>query len=241
VPATAVQEALRRLFEQWGRPQRIRVDNGTPWATWADLPAALALWWIGLGIEPIFNHPARPTENPKVERCNGLVGDWGDPQTCGDWATWEAQVAWAVRVQREQYETAAGCTRLAAYPALAHSSRGYRSAEEARVFDLERVKQHLGQGRWPRKVSKIGQITLYGKAYRVGREWRRENVWLSYDAGTSEWVITNAAGEELIRHAAEQITAEKICNLQVAHPRPPSRKKKRTNLAAHTPAQPYSA
>jgi len=64
---------------------------------------------------------------------------------------------------------------------------------------------------------------------------------LSYDAATSEWVIANAASEELIRHAAEQIPAEKIRNLQVAHPRPPSGKKKRTNLLAFTPAQPYSA
>ena len=27
----AVQAHLRRVFSRWGRPQRFRVDNGTPW------------------------------------------------------------------------------------------------------------------------------------------------------------------------------------------------------------------
>ena len=72
----AVQAALRRVFEQWGLPKRMRVDNGAPWATWADLPPAFALWLIGLGIKMIWNHPHCPKENANVERCNGLIGTW---------------------------------------------------------------------------------------------------------------------------------------------------------------------
>lgn len=79
MPAAAVQEALRRLFERWGLPARIRVDNAAPWSPWADLPAALALWWVGLGIEPIFNPVHCPKENAFVERCNGLIEPWGEP------------------------------------------------------------------------------------------------------------------------------------------------------------------
>ena len=74
-----MQQALRGLFVRWGLPQRLRVDNGAPWSTWADLPPALVLWWVGLGIEPIFNHRHCPTENAKVERCNGLIAAWGEP------------------------------------------------------------------------------------------------------------------------------------------------------------------
>lgn len=113
--------------------------------------------------------------------------------------------------------------------------RPYTAAQEAELFDLERVKAYLASGRWPRWVSKIGQITLYGKAYRVGREWRGEQVWVRFDATTSEWLIVGRDGKELIRHAAEQITSERIVNLNVAQPRPPSRKKQRQNLIAPAP------
>jgi hypothetical protein len=49
VPAIQVQDALRRVFARWGRPDRVRVDNGPPWGSREDLPTAFALWLIGLG------------------------------------------------------------------------------------------------------------------------------------------------------------------------------------------------
>jgi len=241
VPVAAVQAALRRFFEQWGLPERMRVDNGAPWATWADLPPAFALWLIGLGIQMIWNHPHCPKENAKVERCNGLIGSWGDPATCADEAAWRCHMAHVVTVQREQYRPAgSGSTRQERFPQLATNARRYRADEEAEQFDLERVKQYLAPGRWPRLVSKIGQITLYGKAYRVGRAWSGEQVWLRFDAVTTAWVIEDRTGKELVRHAAEQITVERIRHLRVAQPRPPSKKKRQT-LPAPPPPQHYSA
>jgi transposase InsO family protein len=216
-------------------PERLRVDNGAPWATWADLPPAFALWLIGLGIKMVWNHPHCPKENAKVERCNGLIGSWGDPATCADEGAWRRHMAHVVTVPREQYRPSGGSpTRQERFPQLATNERRYRAAEEESAFDIERVKQYLAQGRWPRLVSKIGQITLYGKAYRVGRKWRGEQVWLRFDAVTTEWVVEDRAGKGLIRHAAQQITAERIRNLRVAQPRPPS-KKKRQKLHAPPP------
>ncbi len=211
------------------------MDNGSPWASWSDLPTAFALWLIGLGIQMIWNPPASPKENPKVERCHGLIDSWGDPGTCADEAAWKAHLAYIATVQREVYRGRQGKTRLEAYPTLAAKPRPYTAAEEAELFDLARVKQYLASGRWPRWVSKIGQITVYGKAYRVGRAWVGEQVWVRFDATTSEWLIVGKGGQELIRHAAEQITTERIMNLNVAKPRPPSPKKKRQNHVALPP------
>jgi hypothetical protein len=232
VPATTVQARLRALFATWGLPAKIRVDNGAPWRSWADLPTALALWWVGLGIEPVFNHPHCPKENPKVERCHGLWESWGEPQACRNFAAWEAAIAWVVETQRERYPSVGGRSRREAHPALAENPRRYTPEAEASLFDLERVKRYLALGRWPRWVSKIGQITLYGKPYRVGRPWAKQAVWVRLAAETTEWVIQDSNGEELIRHPAAQISAERICQLNVAHPRPPSRPKHRHNRAA---------
>jgi hypothetical protein len=43
-----VQTVLRRVFRRWGRPRRLRVDNGIPWGAMADLPSELTLWLLGL-------------------------------------------------------------------------------------------------------------------------------------------------------------------------------------------------
>jgi transposase InsO family protein len=62
----------------------------------------LAWWLVGLGIAPIFNRRACPTQNAQVERCHGLIGSGGDPEHCPDFARWQQQVAWVVKTQREQ-------------------------------------------------------------------------------------------------------------------------------------------
>ena len=81
-------------------PPASGVDNGVPWGNGGDLPPPLALWWVGLGIGIIWNHPHRPTENAKVERANGTVNRWGEPERCADFPAWKAKLQWASQVQR---------------------------------------------------------------------------------------------------------------------------------------------
>jgi hypothetical protein len=229
VAATAVQQALREQFERWGLPERIRVDNGAPWGSWSDLPPPLVLWWLGLGIGVIWNHPHRPTENAKVERCNGTWYRWGEPEQCADAAAWAAKLAWAARVQREEYPAVGGQSRLAVHPALAERRRPYRAAAEAEQWELERVTTYLAHGLWPRQVSQRGQISVYGKAYQVGQQHGGQQVWVRFAATERQWVVQGADGQELVRHAADQITAERICQLQVAKPHASGRRQ-RPNL-----------
>jgi len=224
-----VQQALRDQFEQWGLPAQIRVDNGAPWGNWSDLPPPVVLWWLGLGIGVIWNHPHRPTENAKVERCHGTWYRWAEPAQCADAAAWSAQLAWAVQVQREEYPTVGGQSRLAAHPALTARPRPYGAAQEAAQWELARVTTYLAQGLWPRQVSQRGQISLYGQAYQVGGRHGGQPVWVRFDATERQWVVQGADGQELVRHAAEQITAERICQLQVAKPHASSQKR-RPNL-----------
>ena len=71
VPPTAVQQQLRVAFTRWGLPSCLRVDNGKPWGSWSDLPPALALWVIGLGIDMLWNDPCcqgERTTNPLADK-----------------------------------------------------------------------------------------------------------------------------------------------------------------------------
>jgi transposase InsO family protein len=65
-----------------GVPQHIRVDNGIPWGQEDGLPFSLALWLIGVGVDMIWNHPRRPQENGVIERFNGVLEQWGEPEQC---------------------------------------------------------------------------------------------------------------------------------------------------------------
>jgi hypothetical protein len=227
VAARAVQAVLRALFERWGRPERLRVDNGAPWGPGDDLPPPLMLWLIGLGILPIWNPPCRPTENAKVERTNGTVNRWGEPTRCGEYATWVEKLSWTARMQREVYPSVGGQSRLAAHPELLEQPRPYRRETEGEEWKLSRVTSYLAQGKWPRQVSKRGQISIYGKAYEVGRALGGQTVWVRLDAATCDWVIEGPEGDELRRHAAEQISAERICALQVSKPHASAKKRSR--------------
>ena len=66
----------------------------------------LALWLIGLGVEPIWNPPAQPTRNPRVERSNGLTQQWGELRTCTDCKQAARALDWVGRIQREEYPLA---------------------------------------------------------------------------------------------------------------------------------------
>ena len=58
-----------RLFKEYGLPQRIRTDNGVPFATntLARL-SQLSAWWVRLGILPELIEPGKPQQNGRHER-----------------------------------------------------------------------------------------------------------------------------------------------------------------------------
>ena len=70
--STAVNEAkpvFTRLFQEYGLPQRIRTDNGVPFATrtLARL-SRLSAWWVRLGVLPEFIELGKPQQNGRHER-----------------------------------------------------------------------------------------------------------------------------------------------------------------------------
>jgi len=61
--------AFIRLFRHYGLPERIRSDNGTPFASTACAGLSrLSLWWIKLGILPERIEPGKPQQNGRHER-----------------------------------------------------------------------------------------------------------------------------------------------------------------------------
>jgi putative transposase len=61
--------AVRALMRHHGLPEIIRVDNGSPFASygWGRL-SRLSVWWIGQGIQVEFTRPGHPQDNGSHER-----------------------------------------------------------------------------------------------------------------------------------------------------------------------------
>ncbi len=72
VPGTTLKDAKQvfaNLFKEFGLPERIRTDNGVPFAAAiAGGLSHLAIWWVRLGIYPERITPGKPQENGRHER-----------------------------------------------------------------------------------------------------------------------------------------------------------------------------
>src|SRR2546422_9584258 len=56
------------LFRRYGLPERIRTDNGAPFASNAlGRLSTLSVWWVRLGIRPELIEPAHPEQNGRSE------------------------------------------------------------------------------------------------------------------------------------------------------------------------------
>ena len=65
----AVKPWFEWVFRQQGLPERLRTDNGPPFASVAAGGLSqLSKWWIRLGIRPERIRPAKPSENGRHER-----------------------------------------------------------------------------------------------------------------------------------------------------------------------------
>lgn len=60
---------FERVFREFGLPDRIRTDNGVPFATMALARLSpLSVWWLRLGIRPELIEPGHPEQNGRHER-----------------------------------------------------------------------------------------------------------------------------------------------------------------------------
>ena len=192
------------------------MDNGSPWGTQSNLPSALGLWLVGLGIGLIYSRPARSTDNAVVERSHGVLAAWVAAITCADFAECQQRLEWAVTTQRERYRFCGNQTRLEAYPLLQTNLRNYGPEEDSRLWSLDRVRRYLAKFRFQRKVGKYGQVTLFANTYSVGRAYARPYILIHFDELTDQWVITDESGQDIRRHPAKELTYAQISQLILA-------------------------
>ena len=74
VSGPATRATLQEVFREHGLPERLRSDNGSPFAsTGAGRLSKLAAWWLKLGIERERIQPGKPQQNGRHERMHRVL------------------------------------------------------------------------------------------------------------------------------------------------------------------------
>lgn len=69
VRSQEARPVFERLFRERGLPERLRTDNGPPFASMAlGRLSRLSIWWVRLGILPELIEPSHPEQNGRHER-----------------------------------------------------------------------------------------------------------------------------------------------------------------------------
>jgi len=210
-----VQAELRNVFENWGLPDRMRVDNGTPWGSIGDFPTELSLWLIGLGVDVVWDPPAQPQKNGSVERSQGVGKNWAEPRTCSNMQELQRRVDKFDEIQRAVYPAFGKQTRLQTFPEVSQPRRRYKQSKERKLWNWKRTLERLSEYSSPRKVDSSGEIYIYGRRRFVGKKYTGTTVMVALDPDSREWEISTVKGTVIRHQPAPELEVDRILSMDV--------------------------
>jgi len=210
------QLALRRAFLRFGLPARLSLDHDSAFfdnTSGSPFPSLLHLWLLALGVEVRFIPEAQPTAHGFIERTHQVM----DQQAMAGQEFASPPLLQPTLERRLDFlngrypsRTLGGQPPLQAHPTASHSGRAYRLEQEAELLALQRVYDYLAQNRWFRQVTVMGQFTLGGYRYGLGKAWANQQVEIGFDAQTQEFVCRSEDGQRTQRLLAKGLTKTEL-------------------------------
>ncbi len=213
-----VQEALRQAFSRWGLCDRFQTDQDRRLVNTGDhpFPSRFTLWLAGLGISHELARSA--PDNGCAERFHrtwygrviegGRFKDLDHLQQVSD-----EELDWINHRLPSRGRDCQGRPPLVAYPKAKKPRRSYSPEKELEIFSLERVYQYLATQHWWRRVTMVGQISLGGHRYGVGRAHAHQDVRITFDADAVEFVAEDSHQREIKRLTPKGLTVEDVTGL----------------------------
>lgn len=155
-----VKNALIEVFRTYGMPDRMTMDNGTPWGySGSQLHTTFSAWLIRIGITVSHSRPRHPQTQGKLERFHRTLklellssysfDDLKEAQEGFDW--------WQKMYNEER-----------PHEAIGHKVPLMRYKRSARCYPEVLPVIEYDSGLLTRKVQQGGKINFMGKEYRVG-------------------------------------------------------------------------
>ena len=186
--AEAVRAVMTELFRKYGLPRAIHSDNGAPFAATNGVLGLtkLSAWWITLGILPERSLPGCPGQNGSLERMHGDIAREIEGRIPGGIAANQAALdAWV-----EEYNSVRPNEALG----MKTPDEVYRPSERKYTGDFDVLEYPAGY--FPRKVTKSGEIILFGTRVTIGSALRGWHVGLReqkqphlYDVFLAEFLL----------------------------------------------------
>jgi transposase InsO family protein len=165
---TTVRQRLTAMFQRYGLPRRMLMDNGSPWAGDGDHPwTPLTVWLLTLGIDVSHGWPYHPQTQGKDERFH---------------RTLQAEV-----LSRRRFDDLDDCQR-----GFDDWRRTYNQDRPHDALELDTPAQRYQPSRWSfssasapieygpddavRKVQQGGILHFGNREFRVGKAFRRQRV-----------------------------------------------------------------
>jgi transposase InsO family protein len=156
-----VQQALTATFRRYGLPNRILMDNGSPWGSDAEHPwSPLGVWLMRLGIRISHSRPYHPQTLGKDERFHRTLKE-ELLSSCG----WQnlRQLQRAMDRWREEYNFERP------HEALALAVPACRYQPSLRSFPERLPPIDYPSGVHVRKAQQKGEIFFKGRRFRIGK------------------------------------------------------------------------
>ena len=189
-----VQERLMAIFRLYGLPERMLMDNGSPWGNDSEHPRTpLTVWLMRLGIRVSHGRPYHPQTQGKTERFHRTLKAevlqgrhfTGLPACQAAFDRW-----------RSVYNTERP------HQALDLATPLSRYAPSPRSFPETLPPIEYGDGDFVRKVVAEGRVHFKGYAFKIGRALRGYPVALrptAEDGVWSVWFMTHPIAEVDLR------------------------------------------
>jgi transposase InsO family protein len=174
-----VRPRFERAFREYGLPLGIRCDNGSPFGSrGAGGLTRLSVWWMKLGIVPIFIHPASPQENGRHERMH---------------RTLKAQTSTPPANSRRQQQARFDAFRRHYNEERPHEALGQRPPAEVYTPSPRTMPDRL-EDPWydadhqPRRVRSSGEIKWKGEFVFIGEALVDELIGIA-ELETGDYVV----------------------------------------------------
>lgn len=218
VSLAEARDDCRHTFTVWGLPDAIQTDHDKVLVGTGEypFPSLFTLWLIGLGVQ--HHLIARVIQNGSVERSHRTF----DKQMlsgveCTDWSAFLTHVAAEQTRLNERLPSRAkachGQVPLQAHPEALTPPHPYGRAQEAALFDMQRVYRYLAGGRWLRQTSTKGQFKFADRVWNAGSHAAHQEVWITFSLETHEFVVQSAEGQALKRLPSDWLTEAVIRGL----------------------------
>jgi transposase InsO family protein len=176
-----VKEQLVPVFQRYGLPERMLMDNGGPWGSSGQgLHTAFSAWLIRVGVTVSHGRPFHPQTQGKDERFHRTL----KLELVSQRPVWHDNAE--VQLGFDRYRSVYNFERP--HEALAYEVPASRYAPSARTYPKKLPPIEYDTGIEVRRVQENGRVKLKGERYSVGKAFIGEPVGL-LQVGEAVWDV----------------------------------------------------